>query len=117
VLIPFRFISPSLVEPRSLASSDTRLFHYPSPTVGTMHFYHSLAALSVATSFVFARPLPHYRRQAITNFGTCNATPDIIFALGLDGRKDPSFQAKNNNVYNRESRCSGVYACEYADLV
>ncbi|CAE6513337.1 unnamed protein product [Rhizoctonia solani] len=68
-----------------------------------MLFSYSLAALSVAT-FVSARPLPHYRRQnAITDFGSCNATPDIIFALGLDGRKDPSFQAKNNNVYNHGS--------------
>ncbi|CAE6538924.1 unnamed protein product [Rhizoctonia solani] len=64
---------------------------------------YPLAALSVAT-FVSARPLPHYRRQnAITDFGSCNATPDIIFASGLDGRKDPSFQAKNNNVYNHGS--------------
>ncbi|KAG8758758.1 hypothetical protein FRC12_009928 [Ceratobasidium sp. 428] len=65
---------------------------------------YSLAALSLATSFVSARPLPLYRRQApITDFGSCNATPDIIFALGLDGRKDPSFQAKNNDVYNHGS--------------
>lgn len=70
-----------------------------------MLFSYSLAAVSVATSFVAARPLPHYqyRRQAITDFGTCNATPDIIFALGLDGRKDPAFQAKNNDVYNHGS--------------
>ncbi|QRV81892.1 hypothetical protein RhiJN_09907 [Ceratobasidium sp. AG-Ba] len=65
---------------------------------------HSFAAVSLATSFVAARPLPHYRRQnAITDFGTCKATPDIIFALGLDGRKDPAFQAKNNDVYNHGS--------------
>ncbi|KAG9125409.1 hypothetical protein FRC07_007708 [Ceratobasidium sp. 392] len=57
-----------------------------------------------ASSFVSARPLPLYRRQAaIADFGSCNATPDIIFALGLDGRKDPAFQAKNNNVYNHGS--------------
>ncbi|CAE7208431.1 unnamed protein product [Rhizoctonia solani] len=64
---------------------------------------YPLVALSVAT-LVLARPLPHYRRQnTITDFGSCNATPDIVFALGLDGRKDPSFQAKNNNVYNHGS--------------
>ncbi|KAG9099074.1 hypothetical protein FRC06_005673 [Ceratobasidium sp. 370] len=65
---------------------------------------YSFAALSVAASFVSARPLPYYRRQTvISDFGTCNATPDIIFALGLDGRKDPAFQAKNNDVYNHGS--------------
>lgn len=65
---------------------------------------YSLTAASLAVSFVSARPLPHIlRRQAITDFGTCNATPDIIFALGLDGRKDPAFQAKNNDVYNHGS--------------
>ncbi|ELU36824.1 hypothetical protein AG1IA_09149 [Rhizoctonia solani AG-1 IA] len=64
--------------------------------------FYPLATLSFAT-FVSARPLPLYRRQnAVTDFGSCNATPDIIFALGLDGRKDPSFQAKNNDVYNRK---------------
>ncbi|KEP50231.1 hypothetical protein V565_083970 [Rhizoctonia solani 123E] len=64
---------------------------------------YSLAALSVAT-FISARPLPHYRRQTpITDFGSCDATPDITFALGLDGRKEPSFQAKNNDVYNHGS--------------
>ncbi|KAF8755444.1 hypothetical protein RHS01_05117 [Rhizoctonia solani] len=65
--------------------------------------FYPLATLSFAT-FVSARPLPLYRRQnAVTDFGSCNATPDIIFALGLDGRKDPSFQAKNNDVYNHGS--------------
>jgi hypothetical protein len=64
---------------------------------------YSLTALSLASSFVSARPLPHFRRQTpVTDFGSCNATPDIIFALGLDGRKDPAFQAKNNDVFNRE---------------
>lgn len=64
---------------------------------------YSLTAASLAVSFVSARPLPHIlsRQAAITDFGTCNATPDIVFALGLDGRKDPAFQAKNNNVFNR----------------
>ncbi|KAJ1302177.1 hypothetical protein OPQ81_001005 [Rhizoctonia solani] len=69
----------------------------------SMLFSYPFAALSVA-ALVSGRPLPHYRRQStITDFGSCNATPDIIFALGLDGRKDPSFQAKNNNVYNHGS--------------
>ncbi|CAE6409330.1 unnamed protein product [Rhizoctonia solani] len=64
---------------------------------------YPIAALSVA-AFVSARPLPYDRRQTvITDFGSCNATPDINFASGLDGRKDPSFQAKNNNVYNHGS--------------
>ncbi|CEL60334.1 hypothetical protein RSOLAG1IB_09552 [Rhizoctonia solani AG-1 IB] len=68
-----------------------------------MLFLYPLAIFSVST-FASARPLPVYRRQnAITDFGSCNATPDIVFALGLDGRKDPSFQAKNNNVYNHGS--------------
>ncbi|KAH7345765.1 hypothetical protein B0J17DRAFT_641086 [Rhizoctonia solani] len=68
-----------------------------------MLFAYPIAALSVAT-FVSARPLPYSRRQnTITDFGSCNATPDINFALGLDGRKDPSFQAKNNDVYNHGS--------------
>jgi len=66
---------------------------------------YSLTAASLAVSFVSARPLPHIlsRQAAVTNFGSCNATPDIVFALGLDGRKDPSFQAKNNNVFNHGS--------------
>lgn len=70
-----------------------------------MLFSYSFAVLSVAGSLASARPLPHYRqrRQAITDFGSCNATPDINFALGLDGRKDPAFQAKNNDVFNHGS--------------
>ncbi|CAE6471140.1 unnamed protein product [Rhizoctonia solani] len=49
------------------------------------------------------RMLPTVTRVANQDFGSCNATPDVVFALGLDGRKDPSFQAKNNNVYNHGS--------------
>jgi hypothetical protein len=62
---------------------------------------NTLLLALVSASLVAAAPI-EFRRADAANFGSCS-TPEIIFAAGLDNRKETAFEPKDLKSFNHGS--------------